>query len=259
MSQIKIGRFFIGRQINESEWLAHAVINESMRYATVKITEIEEPHKAVVNSQPALDQGEFKENEVRRGLSRPRQVLGVSDGLEPDHDPTWLNLGESPRVGDVGKSSERKVSLLKQLLHFLQTFRKTSAFVAGVLCVVGISALVFAPTVTAEHVATQARPTPITTQAAPTPTSLPSISVTGEWFRIELAKKPITQSTVQIASQLNWSMGQELASRLISQAGDVGLYALCGIDAKAQPKCVNVVVETDARGSHIREMIKPAA
>jgi hypothetical protein len=119
--------------------------------------------------------------------------------------------------------------------------------------------MVFAPTASAEHVATQLRPTPISTQVAPTSTITPNIGVTGEWFRTELAKKPSTQSTVQIASQLNWSLGQELASRLISQAGDVGLYALCGIDAKAQPKCVNVVVETDARGSHIREMIKPAA
>ena len=258
-SPVRLGSYVVGRRLNEHEWLAHSVTDDSMRLAKLKITEIEESHETRVTSQLASDPRGFRENEVSRRLSRPRQVLGVMEDVEPDPVRMWLNVGESHRVRDLGNSSEGQVSLVKRVLHFLQRFRKSTAFVAGVLCVAGISAMVFAPTASAQHVATQARPTPVIMQVAPTPTITPKIGVTGEWFRTELAKKPSTQSSLQIASQLNWIPGQELASRLISQAGDVGLYALCGIDAKAQSQCVNVVVETDARGSHIREMIKPAA
>ena len=258
-SPVKLGSYVVGRRLNEHEWLAHSVTVDSMCLATVRITEIAESDETGVSSQSTPESMDIRGIEVSRRLSRPRQLLGVQDDLEPNYDPSLLSLGDSHRVRDARNSSERKVSLVKRVLQFLQRFRKSTAFVAVVVCVAGISAMVFVPVSSTEHVATQARPTSIITQVAPTPTNSPSKPVTGEWFRTELAKKPGSQGALQVASQIEWSPDQELASRLISQSGDLSLYALCGIDTKAESRCVNVVIETDARGSHIREMIKPAA
>jgi hypothetical protein len=146
--------------------------------------------------------------------------------------------------------------------------RNLALFVAGFACICGIAVTVVS---LAGPAPTPAGPSNIAL-ASPVPADRGQVveeeqdgevklsqhdRASREWFESILIKKVPNSVETQMRKVLAWTPGSEIATRLISQTGDMALFALCAIDTAGKDHCVHVVVESDVTGLGVRQIMMP--